>query len=337
MAALGLALGLALCSFALPTASNTTTCSTSTEADTSCGRTCMTRIVNVILKSMVAGNWESLPLATVYTATENSHPAAISMMTLWRTVTSAGTPSLLAIDTTAGSAYFTLAITEGNDDARSVLNARVKVVNRQITELELFINRSRGDHGFSISPEDLDDNYAQWMSPPSNRSKASRETLQALSAATFDTGTGFNVTVSDTCQFLEEGWAVVDPGPDEDGSYEPLSCNWPSSRPTDADARLNLVIDEELGIAVTGALVPGKVYPYGELSAFIPDQMVEAQEAQEEWLEGKLAGAGTIPLVQPMPAVGETLEVLLFYDGMLQGEAINVYLGGPGMSSVWVQ
>ncbi|KAL3462463.1 hypothetical protein BJX64DRAFT_288365 [Aspergillus heterothallicus] len=334
-AAIVAALGLTLGSTALPTASNTTS-SSSADTDTTCNRVCMTRIVNIILKSMAAGNWESLPLAQVYSATENSHPAAISMMTLWRTVTKAGTPDLLAIDTTTGSAYFSLAITEGNENAQSVLNARVKVVNKEITELELFVNRSRGDHGFSLSPEQLPDNYKQWMSPPANRTKASRETLEALSAATFDTTTGFNVTVADDCQFLEEGWHVVDPGPDEDGSYEPLGCNFPDSRPTDSNARLSLVVDEELGVVVTGALVPGKVYPYGELSAFIPDQMVEAQTAQDEWLEGKLA-EGTIPLVAPLPAMGEVLEVLQYYDAKLQGEQVNVYLSGPGMSSVWLQ
>jgi hypothetical protein len=296
-------LGLALSSSDLPTATITTGCSTSTETYTTCGRECMTRIVNVILKSKVAGNWGSLPLAKAYTATENSHPAAIRMMTLRRTVTRAGTPSLLAIDTTAGSADFTLAITEGNENAQSVLNTRVKVVNKEIIELELFINCSRGDHGFSLSPEDLADSYKQWMSPPATRNKAYRETLEALSATTFDTSTGFNVSVSDTCQFLEEGWAVVDPGPDEDGSYEPLTCTFPSSRPTDSNARLDLVINEEVGIVVTGALVPGQVYPYGEISAFIPDQMVEAQAAQEEWLEGKLA-EGTIPLVEPLASTG---------------------------------
>ncbi|KAL3484311.1 hypothetical protein BJX62DRAFT_230348 [Aspergillus germanicus] len=283
------ALGLALSASALPTATNTTTCSTSTDTDTSCGRECMTRIVNVILKSMAAGNWETLPLANVYTATENSHPAAISMMTLWRTVTKAGTPSLLAIDTTAGFAYFSLAITEGNDNAQSVLNARVKVVNKEITELELFINRSRGDHGFSLSPKDLADNYKQWMSPPANRTKI-RARPSKPSA----------------------------PRP----LIQPRASTFPSTRPTDSNARLNVVIHEELGIVITGALVPGK--------------MVEAQAAQDEWLEGKLA-EGTIPLVEPLASTGEVLEALQYYDWMLQAEAINVYLSGPAMSSVWVQ
>ncbi|KAL2841749.1 hypothetical protein BJY01DRAFT_236270 [Aspergillus pseudoustus] len=273
-----------------------------------CNRVCMTRIVNVILKSMVA------ELA----------PASISMMTLWRTVTKAGTPSLLAIDTITGSAYFSLAITEGNENAQSVLNARVKVVNNQITELDLFVNRSRGDYGFSLSPEELADNYEQWMEPPSTRSKASCATLEALGAAAFDTTTGLNVTVADDCH------------PDEDGSYEPLTDSWPDSRPTDANARANLVVDDELGIVVVGALVPGNVYPYGELSAFIPDQMVEAQAAQDEWLDGKLAN-GTIPLVAPLGAMGEVLEVLQYYDAKLQGEQVNVYLRGPDMSSVWLQ
>jgi hypothetical protein len=64
--------------------------------------------------------------------------------------------------------------------------------------------------------------------------------------------------------------------------------------------------------------------------------MVEAQAAQDEWLEGNLA-EGTIPLVEPLASMGDVLEVLQYYDGKLQAEAINVYLSGPGMSSVWVQ
>lgn len=54
----------------------------------------------IYLDSMVANDPFKLPLAEVYKATENSHPAALNMMTLWRTVIKAGSPSLLAIDTT---------------------------------------------------------------------------------------------------------------------------------------------------------------------------------------------------------------------------------------------
>ena len=302
---------------------------------TDCSRDCMTAIVTQILDSMVAHNSYTLPLATVYKATENSHPAALAMMTLWRTVTKASTPSLLAIDTTQGTAYFALDISEGDDARESVLRGRVKVVDQQITELELFINRNRGDHGFSFSSAELPTNYEVLMSPPTNRTKASRETLEELSEALFATSSNFSVTVGDDCQFTEVGWKVVDPGTNGNGSTTPLGCSWPSDHPTDENARVGLVIDEELGFVVTSGVVPGKVYPYGNISAFIPDAMTSAQDAQEVWFE-ELKALGTMPLVSPTEATGDTLEVLQYYDDELQAMQINVYLSGPNMTSPWL-
>lgn len=299
-----------------------------------CNRACMTNIVNQILQSVVANDPDSLPMAPLYKATENSHPAALGMMTLWRTVTKAGKPSLLGIDTENGSAYFALDISEGNDKKPSVLWARIKVVDKQITEIEHYISRSRGDHGFSFSPEELPETYKQWMSPPANRTKATRAQLESLSGATFNPNSTFNVSVASDCQFSEIGWRVVDPGPDYNGSYTPLGCGWPDARPADLNARLNLVIDEELGIVVTGAIVPGTVYTYGNISAFIPNDMTAAQVAQDEWLSAAEA-AGEKPLVIPTAATGEVLEVLQYYDNELQGEQIMVYLSGPNMTSAW--
>jgi len=298
----------------------------------------MTTIVTQILDSMVAHDPRTLPIATVYQATENSHPAALGMMTLWRTVTKAGPPNLLAIDTTNGAAYFALDISEGNDATESVLRGRVKVVDQQITELELFINRNRGDHGFSFSAAELPTNYEVLMSPPANRTKASRATLEALSEALFATSSNFSVSVGDDCQFTEIGWRVVDPGTYGNGSTTPLGCSWPSSHPTDTNARVGLVIDEELGFVVTSGRVPGTVFPYGpygNLSAFIPNTMTSAQEAQVEYLEAMKA-LGTVPLLSPTGATGDTLEVLQYYNDELQAMQINVYLNGPNMTSAWL-
>ena len=282
--------------------------SEATTCPSGCSRSCMAAIVSSILDSMVAHNPDILPLAPDYEATENSHPAALGMMTLWRTVTKAGPPSLLAIDTTSGSAYFALDISEGNDQQQSVLWARIKVVNNQITELELYVNRSRGDHGFSFSAEELPENYKRWMSPPADRQKATRAQLEELSEATFNPNSTFSVSVASDCQFTEEGWSVIDPGPDGNGSTAVLGCSWPEDRPADSKARTNLVIDEETGIVVTGGLIPGKVYPYGKISAFIPDDMKQAQEQQDEWLAKKQA-EGTLSLLVPTAAIGETLQV----------------------------
>lgn len=284
---------------------------------------------------MVAHNPYSLPVASQYVATENSHPAALGMMTSWRTITKAGPPSLLAIDTKNGTAYFALDISEGNDFTESVLRGRVKVVKHQITELELFINRYRGDHGFSFSAAELPTNYGVLMSPPTNRTKASRETLYKLSEALFAESSDFPVTVSDDCQFTEIGWKIIDTGTYGNASSDPLGCTWPDDHPVDTNARVALVIDEELGFVVTSGVIPGKAYGYQNVSAFIPNKMTSAQEAQQVWID-EMKAKGTIPVLEPTGATGDTLEVLQYYNGQLQAMQINVYLSGPNMTSPWL-
>lgn len=284
---------------------------------------------------MVAHDPFTLPLAPLYKATENSHPAALSMMELWRTVTKAGKPSLLAIDTVTGSAYFALDVSEGNDEKQSILWGRIKVVDKMITELELYINRSRGDHGFSFSPEELPGNYKKWMSLPANRTRATREQLEGLSGATFNRNSTFTVDLASDCQFTEEGWSIVDPGPDGNGSTAILGCSWPDGRPVDMNARLNLVLDEVTGIVVTGAVIPGKAFGYGNVSAFIPNDMTAAQEAQYEWIAAKEAEGG-VSLLEPTPASAEILEVLQYYNNELQGMQFNIHLTGPNMTSAWL-
>ncbi|KAJ5939588.1 hypothetical protein N7466_002722 [Penicillium verhagenii] len=300
-----------------------------------CSRQCMTNIVQGVIDSMLVHNPFMLPLAKVYRATENSHPAAVTMMTAWRTITAAGEPSLLAIDTTNGTAYFALDVSEGNDKKETVLRGRIKVVDREITELELFLNRNRGDHGFSYSAAELPANYEVLMSPPANRTKASRQTLYDLSVALFSSTSNFSVTVGDDCQFTELGWKVVDAGTNGNGSTTPLGCTWPDSHPVDDNPRTALVVDEELGFVVTSGNIPGIVYPYSNVSAFIPDKMTAPQEAQVVWMK-EMEATGEIPLVYPFPATGDTMEVLQYYNGKLQAMQINVYLSGPNMTSTWL-
>lgn len=306
--------------------------------DSNCTRDGLTDIVTQILDSMVAHDPTSLPLAKVYRATENSHGAALKMMTSWRTITEAGVPSLLALDTTNCSAYFALDVSEGNNVTESVLRGRVQTVDSLITELELFINRNRGDHGFSFNATELTANYAVLMSPPANRTNPSRATLEALSEALFaESGASdFEVTVGDDCQFTEIGWKVVDTGVYGNGSTDPLGCTWPDAHPVDTTARVSLVIDEELGFVVTSGMIQGKVYPYnGNVSAFIPNDMTDAQEAQDVWV-AEVEAEGVLPIVYPFGGSGDTLEVLQYYNDELQAMQINVYLSGPNMTSAWL-
>ncbi|KAL6416157.1 hypothetical protein AUP68_00370 [Ilyonectria robusta] len=325
---------LAVAGSAMPT-NNVVDRSMSCRSTSDCDRECMTAMVTQILDSMVAHDPYSLPLAQFYKATENSHPAALGMMTSWRTITKAGPPSLLAIDTTNGTAYFALAISEGNDATEAVLRTRIKVVNQQITELELFINRSRGDHGFTFSAAEVMANYEPLMSPAANRTKASRETLWALSESLFATSSNFSVTVADECLFTEAGGKVIDTGTYSNASSTPLGCVWPDNHPTDTNARVGLVIDEELGFVVTSGIIPGTVYPYANVSAFIPNSMSAPQEVQEAWME-VMEAQGNVTMLSPTGATGDTLEVLQYYNNELQAMQINVYLSGPNMTSPWL-
>ena len=135
--------------------------------DQTCDRACMNGMVNGLIQSMVNHNPDTLPLATVYKASENSHPAAVSMMTAWRTITKAGKADFVAIDVPAGAAFFETQVNEGGN--LSVLWGRIKVKDHQITEIEIFLNRSRGDHGFSFSADKLPQNLSPWMNPPAGR------------------------------------------------------------------------------------------------------------------------------------------------------------------------
>ncbi|KAJ5389279.1 uncharacterized protein N7496_000347 [Penicillium cataractarum] len=293
-------------------------------------------IVSQILKSMEAHDPGVLPLATVYKATENSHAASLAMMTSWRTIVKAESPSLLAIDTEQGSAFFITDISEGNGKTEAILRGRVKVVDQRITELELFINRSRGDDGYAFSATELSENYKVLMSPPKNREKASRTELEAIGAAAWDSSDSLSVSVGDNCQFTEVGATIIDTGTYGNDSTAPLTCSWSSTRPTDLNARTSLVIDEELGFIVTNGVVQGKVYPYyGNISTFIPDSMTSAQEAQEVWF-AQVKSQGNVTLVSSTEATGENFEVLQFYDNALQALQFHVFLSGPNMTSSWV-
>lgn len=329
------ALATVMLATAMPTTGTASSCA-SRSLDNGCTREYLTGLVDQVLGSMVAKDPYSLPLASTYKATENSHPASLGFMTSWRTITKASSPSILALDTTQCAAYFALDISEGSDETQSILRGRVQLADQHITGLELFINRNRGDHGFSFSAEQLPANSAVLMDPPANRTKPSRATLQALSQALFAKSSDFKVSVGDSCQFTEIGWKVIDTGLYGNGSTTPLGCAWPTDHPTDDDARVGLVIDEELGFVLTSGIVPGKVFPYyGNTSAFIPNDMTQAQEAQEAWIK-EVKAQSNISLLAPTAATGDTLELLQYYDDELQAMQINVYLSGPNATSVWL-
>ncbi|RAH57349.1 hypothetical protein BO85DRAFT_488094 [Aspergillus piperis CBS 112811] len=287
--------------------------------DTSSSRRHLSSVIFQVLESIRLQDPDILPLATIYKATENSHPSSPAMMTAWRTITEVEAPAMLAIDTVQNSVYFISAISEGSR-SRSILRGRIQVVDWLITELELFINRSRGDDGFAFSVEELYANYQTLMSLPAGQKKSKSR----------------NIRGSGKGAFTEVGWKVFDTGTYGNGSTNPLGCSWDSTRPYDPDARANLVIDEELGFVVSSGMVQGKVYPYyGNISTFIPDSMHTQQDAQEVWIN-TVKGQRNVSLLSPTEATGENMEVVQYYNDELQALQLNVFLTGPNMTSAWL-
>jgi len=287
---------------------------------------------------------DKLPLAQVYAATENSHPAALGMMTAWRTISEAGKPALLALDTQRGSAYFALPVNESG--SKTALWGRIKVEDRKIAELEFFLNRSRGDHGFSFSADQMRANYKSLMTLPASRQKTAHDELEKIARASFDASDPYKLDSAPNCQFTEVGTLVIDPGLDDvphkagDPDPEaPLGCMFPPFRPTDKKARI-IAVDDETGFVVTAAVIRGMVYPYPwrghMMSAFIPDDMKAPQQIQDDWIERKKK-AGKTGLLAPAAATAEVMQVIQVYDGKMHASQINVYLSGPGAQSAWMK
>lgn len=61
-----------------------------------------------------------------------------------------------------------------------------------------------------------------------------------------------------------------------------FSCIWPNAHPYDNNARVAIVIDEELGFVVQSGMISGMVEPYSNISAFILDALSAVQVAQDD-------------------------------------------------------
>ena len=117
----------------------------------------------------------------------------------------------------------------------------------------------------------------------------------------------------------------------------PVPCGNPPNRPTDVHARTT-IIDEEQGVVVSMAVVPGVAEPYlvtdPTESAFVPDALSQPylDMLRTQRRSARYNGAS----VRPMSATAAVSEVHRIYDGKLQGLHLLVNLGAPGSTSPWV-
>jgi hypothetical protein len=317
-------------------------------APAACDRSCLQGFGDRLLSSIVAHDPAALPLARTYAATENSVPAALDMMVIWRTATAAKS-HYYVIDPESAQIFLIASIAEGPSDA--LLFGRVKVQEgRQISEVELYTNRARGQGGFQFDGDGPAHFPAAWTQPVGPERRVSRAQLLQAGRSIFDTRIPAP-PVAPGCVIMENGKVVAEnpdvlknigPGgspalpANADGTV-PVPCGNPPERPTDKQARTTIA-DVEQGVVVSFAVVHGITQPYivtnPTESAFVPDSLLKPYVD----MLGKQQRSGrySAPALRPMPATGVTAEVHRIYDGKLQGLHLLVNLGAPGSHSPWV-
>jgi len=311
-----------------------------------CDRACLSGLTDQLLDSMVARDPARVPLAPRYAATENSVPAALPMMTAWRSVT-ALKDRFYAIDTTSQQVFVVAGLAEGPNE--TLLWGRLKVQDRRLAEIELYENRSRAQGGYQFAGNGPANFPKPWTAAvPADRVPA-RATLQAHAKAIF-AGRGKTLPATAGCVLMENGKVVEEhaevaaevaggaaPQATDNGMV-PIPCGLPPQRPTDTKARADIV-DEVQGVVVAMATVHGSAQPMlvstPTESAFVPDQILAPYAAMLK--KQQASGRNTAPALRPMPASAAAAEVHRLYDGHLQGQLLLVNIGAPGSHSPWAR
>jgi hypothetical protein len=320
--------------------------------EAACDRGCLSALADQVLDSMPAHEPSRVPLTHEYTATENSIPAALDMMVIWRTAT-AVKGRFYVIDAVSNQLFFLATLGEGAQDA--FVYGRLRARGHRVSEVEIYENRSRGQGGFMFGAAGPANLPEEWTRPVAAAELPSRAELLRLGRAVFDSRIDGPPNSPD-CVLMENGAKVAErpevaqavnsdsSGPKPDGkAYRPnpdgtvpIPCGTPKGRPTDPAARVEIV-DEQQGIVVSQAVVSGWVEPYlarkPTESAFVPEQILKPYT---DMLQQQLRTARYDSALRPMQATAAAAEVRRIYNGKLQGQLLLVNLGAAGGRSPWV-
>lgn len=303
----------------------------------------MKKYGELLLDSMVKHDPSILPLAETFAATENGKPAALCMMTCWRSITKIHAIDVLIADEKLKNVVISASVDENG--LLSVFMGRLKIENELITEIELYLVRSRAEAGFWYAPEDMGQKPFGWGKEIPEGGKATRAELEELGKALHDPSYPKEYEAAPDCFLMELGGVVrehvdyvyaINPWL-EKGIFKetrnPIPFGIPPTRPADPNARL-IAVDEEQGIVVTIATVDGFISPYivsDEISScFVPESMIDMHRRTltPEKMKGK-------SLVKESPATGFTTTFVRFFSGKVQGYNQTVYIAPYGAKLTW--
>ena len=316
-------------------------------AATTCDRACLHDITDGLLASMAGHDPARLPLSKTYLATLNGVPEAPSMMSPWEMTTGLGS-RFYVIDPVSEQVLFIATMKEGAGSA--LLFGRLEVDGRrQLTQIELYVNRSRGDGGFMFDADGPAHLPSVWTERvPAARLPSRSELLQA-GRSIFDASIP-GPRIAATCEMMENGRLVAENPKvlkwigvggrtlhaNPDGSL-PIPCGSPPDRPSDPQARSNIA-DTQQGIVVSIATVRGVVEPYlitdPTVSAYVPYAMLKPYVNMLSHQHA--SGQFTQPALQASPAANTTVEIYRIFDGKLQGMHLLEHMEPAGAISPWV-
>jgi|GEM_PF-586231 hypothetical protein len=318
-----------------------------------CDRNCLVGMVDKLLVSMKQHSRKDLPLARWYRFTENGTPAAPEMTALWRTITdfTKPNPDQYVIDPKTGEAFIVAEVFESG--LPSILFGRIKVENQYISEIELYLSRSKGESGLKFAPNELSHLPPAWSKKVSESQLPSRKELEYLGRSAYDRSYPTPKESAD-CELVEMGGRVIEnpdalkvlmPG-DKLATDRPLGHG--VSVPCTFDQRpeskyTHIIVDEERGVVVSFGTVPGIVFPSfieaGSESTFVPEEIRQGFENLPKQMRDPNSGTekAFTPVLKEMKSTMFVAEMARYFDGKVQGLQRYMKMMPIGARNLWLQ
>jgi hypothetical protein len=215
-----------------------------------CDRACLTDMMTRYLNAMVAHDPSALPVAPNVKFTEDTVQMKLGEGA-WKTVTKLRAYRVDFIDVPQGVAAIHTVVEENG--APVLFAARLKIVDRRLTEIETMVVRNR-EEGALWAPDNLKEPTAMMLYRPQPSERMPRDQMVAI-ATRYPEGLRMgsfeksDVPFAPNAYRFENGMRMAGPG----CTFQPPSCeNMRTQRiPTLAGMKRRLVaVDEEMGVVL---------------------------------------------------------------------------------------
>jgi hypothetical protein len=220
-----------------------------------CDRACMEDIVEKYLAAMKAHDPSQAPLAANARFTENGQEMKLPDG-LWKITTAIEPYRLIAADPQNGQTGFFAVVRE--NDVPTIISARLKIVDKKITEIEQFVSREMPGGAVRNDPLQMKrrEAFYETLAPSERRSRAEMIKIANSYFSGLENNQGTtNVPFAPTCRRIENGAPTSDVPlkPGEKRSTRNMTCAESFAlgyfrEDTDLRDRRFPVVDEERGL-----------------------------------------------------------------------------------------